>query len=317
MNYIKLLAGFFEKVSIDDRLNPSHISMYVSIFQLWNANRFKNPISISRSMIMRVCKVSSNATYHKCIRELNEFGYLKYVPSYNPYKGSIVFLFDLYTYYEEEKMEAETENEEHFATQKTTDNLTINQTGKDNENEVIHTENQTGGYQQLNLFCRTKIETGSVQALVPYINIPNSIKEKNIYIKEIQIFKNEIPEKKILKEVEKKEKSCAKKEREKSSNNLPPICRVKVSSLFGIIPTLKEVIEYFILKNIAQLEAERFFNYYESNGWLIGGKTKMKNWNAAARNWMLNYTKFNFDRKVPIVSNPLHVSKSKNYNEPL
>ena len=309
MNYIKLLAGFFEKVSDDERLNPSHISMYMSIFQLWNSNRFKKPISISRSMIMRVCKVSSNATYHKCIKELNEFGYLRYVPSYNPYKGSLVFLFDLCTCVEEENREEVVENSELFSASKTTDNLTINQTGEDNENQVIHTKNKTGVYQNWELFYRTKIETGTVQALVPYINIPNNIKEKNIYIKEIEIFKNDIPEK--------KEKSCAKKEREKSSNKLPPECSVKVSSLFGVIPTLKEVIEYFILKNIAPLEAERFYNYYESNGWLIGGKTKMKNWNAAARNWMLNFTKFNFDKKVPIVSPPLLISKNKNYNEPL
>ena len=103
----------------------------------------------------------------------------------------------------------------------------------------------------------------------------------------------------------------------KSSINLRPKCSVKVSSLFGVIPTLKEVIEYFILKNIAPMEGERFYNYYESNGWLIGGKTKMKNWNAAAKNWMLNYTKFNFEKKVPIVASTLNVSKTKNYNEPL
>ena len=204
MNYIKLLTGFFDKVSDDERLNPSHISMYMSIFQLWNSNRFKNPVSISRSMIMRVCKVSSNATYHKCIRELNEFGYLRYVPSYNPYKGSLVFLFDLCTYNEDENREEEVENVELFDTSKTTTNHNC----KNNENQVIHTKNQTGLYQNWELFCRTKIETGSVQALVPYINIPNSIKEKNIYNMEIEIFKNEIPEKKILRE---EEKNCAKK----------------------------------------------------------------------------------------------------------
>ena len=110
MNYIKLLTGFFQKVSDDDRLNPTHISMYVSLFQLWNVNRFKNPISISRSLVMHVCKISSTATYHKCIKELHQFGYLTYSPSYNPYKGSLVLLFDFYP--EEEGQEEEQEEKE-------------------------------------------------------------------------------------------------------------------------------------------------------------------------------------------------------------
>ena len=32
-------------------------------------------------------------------------------------------------------------------------------------------------------------------------------------------------------------------------------------------------------------EAAKFFNYYESKGWLVGS-SKMKSWNAAARKWM-------------------------------
>lgn len=38
-------------------------------------------------------------------------------------------------------------------------------------------------------------------------------------------------------------------------------------------------------------EAKAFFNHYESNGWMVG-KNKMKNWEAAVRNWMNNNSKF-------------------------
>jgi hypothetical protein len=82
MNYITHLTGFFERISIDERLNPTHISLYMALFQMWNMNRFTNPISISRSEIMRLSKIYSNATYHKCIRELHEFEYIQYLPSY-------------------------------------------------------------------------------------------------------------------------------------------------------------------------------------------------------------------------------------------
>lgn len=33
------------------------------------------------------------------------------------------------------------------------------------------------------------------------------------------------------------------------------------------------------------VDAERFVNHYESNGWMVG-KNKMKNWQAAVRNWV-------------------------------
>ena len=94
MNYIKHLTGFFEKVATDRNLNPTHISLYMSLFQFWNCNRFKNPISISRDEIMRISKISSKATYHKCLKALHTQGYIKYEPSYNPFKGSHVFLFN-------------------------------------------------------------------------------------------------------------------------------------------------------------------------------------------------------------------------------
>ncbi|WP_341966235.1 hypothetical protein [Flavobacterium psychrophilum] len=94
MNYIKHLTGFFEKIVSDHSLNPTHISLYISLFQCWNTNRFQNPISITRDEVMRISKICSRATYHKCIRELHEKGYIKYEPSYNPFRGSLVYLFN-------------------------------------------------------------------------------------------------------------------------------------------------------------------------------------------------------------------------------
>lgn len=37
---------------------------------------------------------------------------------------------------------------------------------------------------------------------------------------------------------------------------------------------------------IAMVEAEKFIDHYKSNGWMVGGKAKMQDWNAAVRNWM-------------------------------
>lgn len=94
MNYIRHLTGFFDKVIADENLNPTHISLYLALFQCWNCNRFKNPVSIYRDDVMRISRISSKATYNKCINALHSKGYIKYEPTYNPFKGSQVHLID-------------------------------------------------------------------------------------------------------------------------------------------------------------------------------------------------------------------------------
>ena len=51
-------------------------------------------------------------------------------------------------------------------------------------------------------------------------------------------------------------------------------------------PTPKEVTAYCQESGIV-VDAERFCDYYEANGWMVG-KNKMKSWKAAARNWARN-----------------------------
>jgi hypothetical protein len=82
----------------------------------------------------------------------------------------------------------------------------------------------------------------------------------------------------------------------------------------SLIPTLEQCKSYFLEKESTALEAERFFNYFESNGWLVGGKAKMKDWRAAARNWMLNASRF---AKPDLTASRLHVEQNKRYDIPL
>ncbi|MEX1191935.1 MAG: hypothetical protein WEA99_08170, partial [Brumimicrobium sp.] len=56
-------------------------------------NRFQNPISINRSEVMRISKIGSKSTYHRCINELSNWNYLEYRPSKNPMKGSIINMY--------------------------------------------------------------------------------------------------------------------------------------------------------------------------------------------------------------------------------
>ena len=239
MNYIKHLTGFFDKVILDDRLNPTHISLYVALFQFWNVQRFKNPISISRDEVMRVSKICSKATYHKCMKDLHQFDYVLYDPSYNPFRGSLVTIID---------MELKSEQ--------------IRKTKRQQVNK------QTSSKQELN-----KRATSSEQALVPSINNINSINNTNKENKNTSIVKNKIFE----------------------------------------APTFIEVETYFVESKVTIIEAQKFFNYYESNGWKIGGRSPMKNWKAAANNWMLNAEKFN----PKVQPSNLHLNQDKDYDIPL
>ena len=76
----------------DERINVWHISIYTAILQLWYGRDFTNPVSITRRKVMELAHIGSIATYHKCIKELEQYGYIKYEPSYHPLLGSQVFI---------------------------------------------------------------------------------------------------------------------------------------------------------------------------------------------------------------------------------
>lgn len=48
-------------------------------------------------------------------------------------------------------------------------------------------------------------------------------------------------------------------------------------------PTLEEIREYCLSRN-NYVDPERFYDYYEANGWKVG-KNPMKDWRAAVRTW--------------------------------
>lgn len=72
------------------------------------------------------------------------------------------------------------------------------------------------------------------------------------------------------------------------SNNIKEINNNKL--LFTkkkfIKPTLEEVRQY-CLERKNKIDAEKFIDYYESNGWKVG-RNSMKDWKAAIRTWESN-----------------------------
>ena len=322
MNYIRHLTGFYEKIHEDSRLNPTHISLYLALFQFWNLNHFQNPISISRNEMMKLSKIAALGTYHKCIKDLQNFGYIEYLPSFNPYKGSLVNLHNF-------------------------ENIDVHHLNKS------RIKNQTSSEQALNQY-HIKIETGIEQPLIPSINYINNINNKHsITTPETssnfkQAFLPAIPFQEIIpkslsQKIKEKEKLREKKSEQLSPTLIEKNIQVGSKKNFPVIlneakrseesqyiksgskipPTFVEVRLFFEEKDTPLSEAERFFDHYESNGWLVGGKSKMKNWEAAARNWLKNSKKFNDNLKPSSLSevegkrNHLIATTNKSYKEPL
>lgn len=234
VNYIKHLEAVTLKMADDNRLNTSHVSMYLALFLIWNHSRFQNPLSINRSEVMKISKIGARATYHKCITELHKWDYLNYIPSHNPLKGSLVNLFNFDT--SSRQLES--------------------QLGGQLESQVVGSSiNNRNKKKLLNNTNIAKIDSG--------IDQPTNSKRINF---------------------------------------LPPSCEA--------------VVLFFKEKNKTELEAQKFFNHFESNGWLVGGRAKMKNWQAAARNWILNSEKFQSEiqQKKP---GDIAINQNKDYNVPL
>ena len=140
MNYISHLNTILEKFSNDDKLNATHISLYMALFHHWNLYRFPKEFYINKQEIMKLSKIGSNPTYHRCMKEMTAWKYFKYMSSHNPYKGSKIrmSIFDSTT--EQVKTKYETSSEQVITTN-TNINKQIENIDKlslpKNENEVL------------------------------------------------------------------------------------------------------------------------------------------------------------------------------------
>ena len=68
--------------------------------------------------------------------------------------------------------------------------------------------------------------------------------------------------------------------------NVKDSSNVKKETTRFIKPTQDQISKYMLEQKMND-ESERFYNYYESNGWMVG-KNKMKNWRAAIVTWKKN-----------------------------
>ena len=64
----------------------------------------------------------------------------------------------------------------------------------------------------------------------------------------------------------------------------------QVKKFTGFVKPTSDEIKEYCDERTNNVDANTFFDFYESKGWLVG-KAKMKDWKAAVRNWERNETK--------------------------
>jgi len=86
------LSHFFSAIENDPRISITHIGIYAALLQYWKEHGCVNPVQVFSYEIMWIAKISASTTYHKAIRELSEYGYLVYKPSFNRKRASRIYI---------------------------------------------------------------------------------------------------------------------------------------------------------------------------------------------------------------------------------
>ncbi|MBL7909801.1 MAG: transcriptional regulator [Bacteroidia bacterium] len=305
MNYIIHLNKTFAIFCEDERLTPFHVSLYFSLFQYWNMAKFRNPISISRDELMRASKIGSVNTYIRSIKDLHNWNYIKYIPSYNPQKGSQVYL---YTFDNSSNNSNDNSNNNGSDISNNKGSDKANKKGADNTGEkpVIPSINSLNNTNKLNIKNEDEHKRSK-----------NSNKSISLHGRKTNGGRGS---KKVEAPAEIPSVSLGKKDsgQKENANSTPSVAELAEA------PTLNEIKIYFVENKWPLLEAEKFFNHYESNGWLVAGKTPMKNWKASSANWMINSKNFGTGKSPlslgegkGVRPGKLQTSNDKNYADPL
>ena len=279
MNYFYQLTTFYSLIETDNRLCPHHVSMYLGLLYSWNKNRFGIPLTIYRDSLMAYSRIGSTHTYYKCINELDNWGFIDYIPAKNGVYSSKVNMY----FFDVNRVEI------------IKNRCSINSIS---DAQVLHqqrSKNDSSNAQALLQPCSKNDSSTDSSTASLYINsnkhnkqnMKESISQKHSPNEIIEIIDFDIEND----SEEKRKKVASKKE-----------------NSFEIPPQKQDVILFFEIENSTKVEALKFFNHYTSNGWLVGGKSPMQNWQASARKWNSN---------VKPLRGTTKLNQNKNYNDPL
>ena len=88
----ELILSALSKAACDERLNAWHLAIFHALVELGLRSGCLEGFCTSRKKVMKLARIKAAPTYHKYISELIAMGYIQYMPSYHPKKGSLVKL---------------------------------------------------------------------------------------------------------------------------------------------------------------------------------------------------------------------------------
>jgi hypothetical protein len=91
MEQLNPLTEFFRSIEKDQRISITHIGIFAALLQFRTNQGNINPIKAYRQEIMKIAKITGPVTYHRCIKDLNEYGYINYVPKKNRNQKSVIY----------------------------------------------------------------------------------------------------------------------------------------------------------------------------------------------------------------------------------
>ena len=307
VNYIHHMENAMLKFRDDPRITPWHVSLYMSLFQLWNSTRFKNEINIRRDELMQFSKIGSTNTYSKCLKQLSEWKYINYTPSKSRFKSSKVHMYRFDT---TRGTTPDTSPDTTSDTSCDTSCDTTSDTSPDTTsvhlvrpflNNTKHIVNYNKQKENNNKLYKTKEGKEKKSS-------PHSSQNKN---DESSFRKDELHSPKKASKNDLKSSDSSKSKKPSKGDLKSSSSRKKF-----VPPELQNVKEFFRENKSSYQVAEMFFNHFESNGWKVGGKAPMKNWHAAAKNWIMRDEKYQAQNRSP-AQQRLHVNENKDYSEPL
>lgn len=84
---------YLDNICNDERLKVWHLCLLLAIARLAYRQNEGRIIRVSRSKLMKMSHIDTVPTYHKYFKQLQNFGYIKYIPSYHPcYRSTIELL---------------------------------------------------------------------------------------------------------------------------------------------------------------------------------------------------------------------------------
>lgn len=81
----------------NDQFSPTHIALYMALFQFWNQHRFPASFTVARADLMQLAKIKSKTTYSKGLGDLEGWRYIMYQRSNNPLAKSRFTLINIWS----------------------------------------------------------------------------------------------------------------------------------------------------------------------------------------------------------------------------